>query len=155
MAMCMTQIHAQAEIVIARPINVVRTQFMDLAHHVDTRVHPTIEVSDIHTIDRGYRYTMCRRVLGMVHRDEAEQVGHDDGHITFRVIAGTNEGLVLTHRFEEVEGKGTRVTATIDAPVQGLFRILSPFVRMGMQRDLRVLLEQDRTDLEERGYSAA
>jgi hypothetical protein len=149
----MSSIRIQAETVIARPIDVVRAQFMDLAHHMDAGVHPTFQFSDVRKIEGGYRYKTCRRLLGMVHRDEYEQLAHGDGHVTSRVIAGTNEGLLLTDRFEAAPGGGTRVTATMELPVRGLLTLITPLVRMGAQRDLELALEQDRLDLEERGYS--
>ena len=149
----MSSIQIQAETIIARPIEVVRAQFMDLAHHMDAGVHPTFQFSDVRKIEGGYRYKTSRRLLGVVHRDEYEQLVHGDGHVTSRVVAGTNEGLLLTDRFEAVEGGGTRVTATMELPVRGLLSLIAPLVRMGAQRDLRLALEQDRVDLEERGYS--
>jgi hypothetical protein len=91
----------------------------------------------------------------MVLRDEVEQIGHEDARITMRVVAGHNEGLLITQRFEEVAGKGTRVTATLDTPARGLMKLFAPLLKMGMTRTLRDTLEQDRIDLEERAYSAS
>jgi len=40
-------------------------------------------------------------------------------------------------------------------PVNGMLKLLTPLVRMGLRRDLSIALEEDRIDLEERGYQKA
>jgi len=47
----------------------------------------------------------------------------------------------------------TRVRTTVEMPLNGMLRLLAPLVRMGLQRDVATALEEDRVDLEERGYA--
>lgn len=149
----MATIRVSDEKLIARPIDVVRAQFVDMAHHAATRVHASLEVSNVRPQQGGCRVTNRKHVMGRVMQDEVEVLRHADGNSTLRSLSGANAGLVITQNFESVDAQRTRVKTTVALPVTGLRSLLAPLVRMGLQRDLATALEEDRVDLEERGYT--
>lgn len=148
----MSSIVVHGEKLISRPIEEVRSQFVDMQHHASTRVHVALEVSNVHPQDGGCRFTGRRRVLGMLQEDEIEVARHADGNSTLRSLSGANAGLVITQRFEAVGPDRTRVHATVEFPLRAMLWLLAPLVRIGLQHDLATALEEDRFDLEERGY---
>lgn len=140
------------EKLIARPIDVVRAQFVDMKHHAGTRVHASLEVSNVRPQVGGCRFTGRRRVLGLLQEDEIEVLSLDDGTSTLRSVAGSNAGLLITQSFESVDTNTTRIRSRVEMPLKGMLKLITPLVRMGLQRDLAIALEEDRVDLEERGY---
>lgn len=151
----MPTIVVQAEKVIGRPIDTVRAQFTDMDHHASTGVHADLQVSNVRPQAGGCRFTGRRRVFGMQQEDEIEVQRAPDGNSTLRSISGTNAGLLIRQQFEAVDAGRTRVRTTVEMPVTGVLRLLTPLVRIGLARDLATALEEDRFDLEERGYPAA
>lgn len=151
----MANIVVRGEKLIARPIEVVQTQFTDMAHHERTRVHSALEVKDARPVDTGFRFKGRRRVLGVLQEDENEVVRNPDGSSTLTSLSGPNAGLTVTQKFESRGPQSTLVRIEVNMPVTGLLKLLSPLVRIGIQRDLRIALEEDRYDLEERGYALA
>lgn len=101
----------------------------------------------------GYRVTGRRRVFGMLQEDEIEVTRQADGNSTLRSLSGTNAGLLITQTFEAVDAKSTKVTSTVQMPVRGMMKLLTPLVRLALKRDLATALEEDRVDLEQRDYS--
>lgn len=151
----MSNIVVQGEKLIARPIEVVQAQFVDMARHASVRVHAALEVSNVRPQDGGCRFTGRRRVLGMLQEDEIEVSRRGDGSSTLRSLSGTNAGLLITQTFEPAGAERTRVRTTVEMPVRGLLTLLAPLLRIGLRRDLAIALEEDRVDLEERGYAAS
>ena len=148
----MATVIARGEKLIARPLAVVQSQFADMAHHATTRVHADLEVTNVRAQKGGCLCTGRRRVFGMLQEDELEVLRRADGSSTLQSLSGSNAGLLITQTFEAVGADRTRVRTTVELPVKGMFRLLRPLVRMGVRRDLAKALEEDRLDLEERGY---
>ena len=148
----MATVIAQAEKRIARPLEVVQSQFVDMHHHASTRVHADLEVSNVRPLPDGHLVTGRRRVFGMQQEDEIEVRRGPDGTSTLRSVSGSNAGLLITQTFAAEGMNATRVQTKVEMPVKGLLRLLAPLVRMGLKRDLETALEEDRRDLEERGY---
>lgn len=151
----MATVIVEAEKVIARPVDVVRAQFMDMEHHAAAGVHADLEVSNVRLHDHGCRFTGRRRVFGRLQEDEIELSRGSDGSVMLRSVAGSNPGLLITQAFDPVGDDRTRVRATVELPVAGILRLLRPLVRKGLERDLAKAFEEDRIDLEERGYPRA
>ena len=149
----MASIVVHGEKLIARPVEVVQTQFVDMGHHASTRVHADLDVSNVRAQEGGCRFTGRRRVFGMRQEDEIEVLRRANGSSTLRSLSGSNAGLLITQEFESVGPDRTRVRTTVEMPLNGMLRFLAPLVRMGLQRDLATALEEDRVDLEERGYA--
>jgi hypothetical protein len=148
----MASIVVHGEKLIARPIEVVRSQFVDMGHHASTRVHADLDVSNVRAKEGGCRFTGRRRVFGMLQEDEIEVSRRADGSSTLRSLSGSTAGLLITQEFESAGPDRTRVRTTVEMPLNGMLRLLAPLVRMGLQRDVAIALEEDRVDLEERGY---
>ena len=147
----MSSIVIHGEKLIARPIQEVQSQFVDMQHHAATRVHADLAVSNVRPQPGGCRFTGRRRVLGMLQEDEIEVSQFADGSSTLRSLAGSNAGLLITQRFEAEGPDRTRVRTTVEYPLRPMLRLLAPLLRIGLQRDLATALEEDRIDLEERG----
>jgi len=148
----MASIVVHGEKLIARPIEVVQAQFVDMAHHASAPVHADLDVSNVRAKEGGCQFTGRRRVFGMLQEDEIEVLRGNDGSSTLRSLSGSNAGLLITQEFKSVSPASTRVRTTVEMPLKGMLRLLAPLVRMGLQRDLAISLEEDRIDLEERGY---
>lgn len=148
----MATVIVRGEKLISRPLAVVQSQFVDMAHHASTRVHADLEVTNVRPQNGGCLCTGRRRVFGMLQEDELEVMRRADGSSTLRSLSGSNAGLLITQTFEAVGADRTRVRTAVELPVKGLFWLLAPIVRMGVQRDLAKALEEDRFDLEEHGY---
>jgi len=148
----MASIVVHGEKLIARPVEVVQTQFVDMGHHASTRVHADLDVSNVRAQEGGCRFTGRRRIFGMLQEDEIEVLRRANGSSTLRSLSGSNAGLLITQEFESVGPDRTRVRTTVEMPLNGMLRFLAPLVRMGLQRDLATALEEDRVDLEERSY---
>lgn len=149
----MASIAVHGEKLIARPIEVVQAQFVDMGHHASTRVHADLDVSNVRAQEGGCRFTGRRRVFGMLQEDEIEVLRRANGSSTLRSLSGSNTGLLITQEFESVGPDRTRVRTTVEMPLNGMLRFLAPLVRIGLQRDVATALEEDRVDLEERGYA--
>lgn len=148
----MAVVTVRGEKIIARPIAVVQSQFVDMQRHSAVGVHADLAVSNVRVLEGACRFTGRRRVFGMLQEDEMEVVRSADGNSKLRSISGTNEGLLISQRFELVDANHTRVYTTVELPVRGALALLAPLVRIGLKRDLEIALEEDRRDLEERGY---
>lgn len=149
----MAAIMESAEKIISRPIAVVQDQFVDLRHHEARGVHADLQVSNVRPVPGGCRFTGRRRVLGLLQEDEIEVQRGADGNSTLRSLSGSNAGLLIDQRFETVDAGRTRVRTSVTLPVRGAMVLLSPLLRVALRRDLETALEEDRRDLEERGYT--
>jgi hypothetical protein len=149
----MSTIIVRGETLISRPIGDVQSQFADVERHVPGHRFADLEISNVRAQEGGCRFTGRRNVFGMLQEDEIESMRDADGNSTLRSLFGSTPGFLMKQRFAS-EGKGfTRVHATVEYPVRGMLRLLSPFFRMGLQRNLSASLEQDRTAMERRSKS--
>lgn len=151
----MATITVEGEKLIARPLEVVQSQFVDMRHHAATRVHADLEVSNVRPLADGHLVTGRRKVFGLQQEDEIEVRRRPDGGSTLRSVSGSNAGLLITQTFAAEGMNATRVRTKVEMPVNGLLRLLAPLLRLGLKRDLDIALEEDRRDLEERGYPKA
>ena len=62
----MSNIVVRAEKLIARPIDVVQSQFVDMAHHERARVHRALEVTNARPVPTGYPLTGRLRVFVVI-----------------------------------------------------------------------------------------
>jgi hypothetical protein len=149
----MSNIVVKSEKVIARPIREVQSQFIDFAHHERAGIHKGFQVSNVRPLATGCQYTGRRRVFGALQEDEYEVRVNPDGSSSMRSISGTNVGTTIKQTFESRGPNSTLVRLEVDMPLKGFFRLLAPLMRVGIQQDLKSALEEDRIDLEERGYT--
>jgi hypothetical protein len=149
----MSNLVVTSEKVIARPIEEVQNQFADFAHHERAGVHKGFQVSNVRPSAAGCLFSGRRRVFGALQEDEFEARVSPDGGSTLRSISGTNVGTTLKQIFESKGPNSTLVRLTVDMPLKGFFRLFAPLMRLGVQQDLKSALEENRIDLELRGYT--
>ncbi|HEU0204571.1 MAG TPA: SRPBCC family protein [Burkholderiaceae bacterium] len=132
----------------------VRRQFVDLEHHIRTNVHPKLSFKVLSQSATGARYVQEVTLLGIRQRDVFERQILPDGSIHDRSVEGFNKGGELRFGFAP-EGAGTRVDVLIRVPlppvVGGLIR---PLLEKQVRREVQTAIEEDRYDLEVRGYPA-
>jgi hypothetical protein len=137
---------------IRRPLAEVARQFGDLAHHAAHGVHPDVRFV-IHSDDgTTMRLAQHVRLLGMDQVDEVVQVRRLDGSLESEVVDGTNRGLKLRQSFRPDGRDATDVRIDVHWPLTGIKAVLKPLFGLAVRKTLVKALEEDRRDLEERGY---
>ena len=137
---------------IRRPFAEVAQQFGDLAHHVAHGVHPDVRFV-VHSDDgRTQRMSQHVRLLGMNQVDEVVQHRRLDGSLESEVVDGMNKGLRLRQSFRADGEDATEVRLDVHWPLTGIKAVLKPLFGLAVRKTLVKALEEDRRDLEERGY---
>jgi hypothetical protein len=136
----------------------VRSQFADLAHHIDAAVHPKLSLKILEQGPRSARYEQKVKLLGITQRDIFERRFTDDGLMVDTSVEGFNRGGSLTFAFNpERRGaaEGTRVRITIRLPLPPLVGpLVRPLLQAQVRKELAAAAAQDKIDLEVRGYRA-
>jgi hypothetical protein len=151
----MATINVEVQATIRRPLAVVSRQFGDMRHHERHRVHPDISLTVLSEDGDDCRFRQEVRLLGMLQSDELVQHRNADGSLSSEVVAGVNKGLRFYQGFAPVGADSTLVTFRAEAPATGVKRLLKPLFEMAIRKAVKKGLEEDRIDLEERGYGAA
>ena len=151
----MGTINVEVQATIRRPLAVVSRQFGDMRHHERHRVHPDISFTVLSEDGGDCRFRQEVRLLGMLQSDEIVQHRNPDGSLSAEVVAGANKGLHISQKFASVGADATLVTFHAEAPANGIKRWLKPLFEMAIRKAVKKGLEEDRVDLEERGYGAA
>jgi hypothetical protein len=137
---------------IHRPIDVVSQQFADMRHHSFDHVHPDIDFTVFVQTTNFWRVQQKVKLLGMQQVDIFEQERRADGALTAEVVEGTNKGMRLLQTFKADGADDTTVTIRVEVPVTGIKLWLKPLFAMAVRRTVAKGLEEDRIDLEEKGY---
>jgi hypothetical protein len=140
---------------IGAPIETVRSQFADLDHHISANVHPRLRFQVMPRIGGRERYLQEVKLLGLRQRDVFERVIAPDGTMTDTAVEGFNKGGSLVFRFapaQRGERAGTHMRVTVRLPVPRLLRWLTPVLEAQVRRELLAGVEQDKYDIEVRGY---
>lgn len=143
------QVHATKR--FERAPDVVRCHFLDIQHHVEQGVHAGVRYTILVEEEQRLRVTQDFRVLGMAKHDELVLYATPDGRVVQEFLVGDFAGGGIVLRFLP-DGPGTRVEATLTAPLRGLNRLLRPLIQRTVEKLTRQALEEDRVDLDERGY---
>lgn len=142
---------------IVAPLPVVRAQFADLRHHIRAGVHPRVDLEILGEGPRRARYAERSRLLGRVRRDVYDRLIEPDGGMVDICVAGPNKGGSLMFTFEpetRVGLAGVRVDVVVRRPLTRGLGWLRPLLAWRMRRELRIAFEEDRRDIEDRGYVA-
>jgi len=139
---------------IRKPVDVVRRQFMDIEHHVRVGVHPKITYEVHSQTAEECRFRLETRVLGLRQVDENVLRRMPDGSVLIEVLSGNNAGMRILHLFEPQGAGATTATLKLSIPVSGIKKLLKPLFGLGVRKTVADALEEDRRDLEERGYPA-
>jgi len=146
---------AIAEIVIRRPIEMVRAQFLDLQHHMANDVHPEIEIVNHERDGDSWLYTQGSRVFGRMRRNRVRLGPMDTGSVRLAFLHGPDQGTAQVVTFEALGGEATQVRSTTTIPLRGLMSLLRAFVENQATKVSARALMQDRSDLERYGYPRA
>ena len=140
---------------ICRPIDNVRRQFGDMRHHEKYRVHPDVRFTVLSEEGNACRFRQEVSVLGMSQVDEVYQLRQPNGDIVSDVVAGTNQGMHIIQSFRPASEGATAIHFRLDMPVSGIKKLLKPLFAAALRKAIGKGLEEDRIDLEERGYPRA
>jgi hypothetical protein len=134
------------------PVDVVQAQFSDLEHHIAHNVHRNLELTMHASDERSCDFTQGYRMLGFMRRDEVRLERQADGSLHGTFVEGPNQGAETFATFESLGSDSTRVQFKAVIPLRGLMALAKPLVKRRLERDIAKGLEEDRIDLEERGY---
>jgi hypothetical protein len=137
---------------ILKPVDLVRRQFMDIEHHIKVGVHPRISYVVHSQTEEECHFRLETKVLGMMQADENVLRRMPDGTVVSEVLSGSNVGMRIVHVFEPQGPQATIATLKLQIPVSGIKKLFKPFFAVGVRRTVARALEEDRRDLEERGY---
>jgi hypothetical protein len=140
---------------IGAPPDKVRRQFADLDHHIRTNVHPKLTFKVLSQSTSSARYEQEVKLLGLRQRDVFERHILPSGSIHDRSVEGFNKGGELLVDFAP-ENSGTRVEILIRLPLPPVIGgLVRPLLEKQIMRELLAALQEDKYDLEVRGYPAA
>lgn len=127
----------------------VREQYRDIDHHIRNNVHPSIHYQWEPATPGQRKIKTTFRILGMPQFDVSLLEDAEDGSFIIRYLEGTNAGVVLVHRFVEVEPGVTEVQLCADAPSTLGRKILGPLFVVGARQVMKKALAEDKRDLEQ------
>ena len=130
----------------------VREQYRDIDHHIRNNVHPSIHYQWQPSAPGERKIKTTFRILGLPQFDVSLLEDAADGSFIIRYLEGTNAGMVLVHRFVEVEPGVTEVQLSADAPSTLGRKILGPLFVVGARQVMKKALAEDKRDLEQGGF---
>ena len=150
----MAALKVTRSIEIARPPDVVRAQFGDVAHHAATGVHRGVTFEVIDEDDRRCTYRQVSSVGPLRLTQQLELDRTDDGPLVNRITGGQFTGGTITFTVTPTAADRSSVDAELVAPLPALLRPLAPLLRARVGRQLAAALIEDRTDLETGRFEA-
>jgi hypothetical protein len=147
-------IHIAAALRINSPPDRVREQYRDIDHHIRNNVHPSIHYEWQPGAPGERKIKTTFRILGLPQYDVSLLEDAEDGSFVIRYLEGTNAGMVLVHRFVEVEPGVTEVQLSADAPSTLGRKILGPLFVVGARQVMKKALAEDKRDLEQGEFRA-
>ncbi len=151
----MAMINVEMQRTIHRPVAVVSRQFGDIQHHSQNRVHPNIRFTVLAEEGDTCTFRQEVKLVGMLQTDEIVQHRNADGSLSWDVVEGANKGTRIYQGFTPVSPDATMVTFRAEAPATGIKRLLKPLFEIAIRKAVAKGLEEDRLDLEERGYGSS
>ncbi len=142
-------IHVSAALRIQSSPERVREQYRDIDHHIRNNVHPSIHYEWLPAEPGERKIKTTFRILGVPQFDVSLLEDAPDGSFVIRYLEGTNAGMVLVHRFVEVEPGVTEVQLSADAPSTLGRKILGPLFVVGARQVMKKALAEDKRDLEQ------
>ena len=127
----------------------VREQYRDIDHHIRNNVHPSIHYQWEPAGPGERKIKTTFRILGIPQFDVSLLEDGADGSFIIRYLEGTNTGMVLVHRFIEVEPGVTEVQLSADAPSTLGRKLLGPLFVVGARQVMKKALAEDKRDLEQ------
>jgi hypothetical protein len=138
--------------VIKRPIEVVRSHFLDFDHHIARGVHAGVRYQVLSASGGKQRVRQMIRVLGLPKVDVIE-VGLDgDGNVRQDFLEGDFAGGHIEVHFRALDATTTELRAQLRAPLRGLNALMAPIVRRVVEKLTEQAIREDQDDLERKGY---
>lgn len=134
------------------PIETVRAQFGDMKHHGEHLVHAKVAIALDAEDERGCEFWQQYRALGLMRRDRVRMDRESDGSLHFTYVEGPSKGTESFATFESLGPDATSVEFKTVVPLRGLLALTKPLIKRQLMRATVHALEEDRIDLEERGY---
>lgn len=130
---------------------IVRRHFLDMEHH---ERHPVHAAARFRVLEQSPSHCVYDQEtsLGPFQLREQSRLDLIEGDVVNRCLQGANAGMVNTFSFREVGPSTTEVVVEVRVPKTGIRRWLAPILRTLLRRGFARALEEDRADLEERGY---
>lgn len=150
----MSEIKVRIEKRIGRPMEEVRSQFLDIDHHTRVDVHKGFKFTVLEQRDGYCHFRQETTLLGMRQVDEIVMRRLDDHHVIQEYKTGLNAGGRLDVAFRPQGTDATVVDVTATMPVKGVKKLFAPLLVIATRKLGEKALEEDRVDLEERGYPA-
>src|SRR5258708_27817350 len=141
-----------ASLRIAAPVDRVRAQYRDIDHHIRRNVHPDITYAWEPTGPGERKIRTTFRILGVPQFDVSLLEDAPDGSFVIRYVEGSNAGMVLVHEFVPVEGGGTEVRLSANAPATLPRKLLGPLFKVGAAQVMKKALREDKADIEGGSY---
>ena len=142
-------IHVTAAVRIHSSPERVREQYRDIDHHIRNDVHPSIHYEWLPGEPGERKIKTTFRILGVPQYDVSLLEDAPDGSFVIRYLEGTNAGMVLVHRFVEIEPGTTEVQLSADAPSTLGRKLLGPLFVVGARQVMKKALAEDKRDLEQ------
>ncbi len=147
-----TSVTVQSDIVIDRPIELVRQAFLDVDHAVRDRVHEGVKLKWLPPREPGERRLLSEiRVLGVQYADEV-LVEEENGTLIRRFVHGPNAGAVFVASFESHGGEGTLVRLRAHVPLTGFRWAVGPLLVLAVRKAIDKELGEHKRDIE-KGYT--
>ena len=141
---------------IAADLQLVKSQFADLDHHIAANVHPKLSFQVLQQSPRRARYVQEVKLLGIRQRDVFEREFGADGSMTDTSVEGFNKGGSLHFEFRAETREscaGTMVGVTIRLPLPPVVGgLIKPLLMGQVRKELLAAVAEDKFDLEQRGY---
>ena len=139
---------------IRRPCPLLRRQFCHIQHHSQNGVHPGIRFTVLSGDGDNCRFRQEVKLVGMLQADEIVQRRNPDGSLSWDIVEGANKGTHIDQSFSPLSPDATTVTVRATAPATGIKLVLKPLFAFAIRKAVEKGLEEDRLDLEERGYGS-
>jgi hypothetical protein len=140
---------------IAVPLDLVRRQFLDIAHHIRQNVHPGLQWSLHSQTNTEAYYRLTQRVLFWPLVDEYRSSLTSRGTVLGEVLSGSNAGMCTEIFFTAQGAKSTHTRVCLTVPRQGAVKWLGPLYATVVRLSLARALAQDAYDLESGRYPSA
>jgi hypothetical protein len=140
-------------ITIDQPLERVRAQFGDVAHHERTGVHRGVTFTVVAERPEYCEYQQTTRV-GFVRIRQSFRLERDDPACQVNTLtAGAFAPGSITFEIVPADtADATVVTATLRAPLRRPMAFFAPLLRPALSRSLAKALREDRRDLESGAY---
>jgi hypothetical protein len=147
----MAEVRVRLTKTIARPVEVVRAHFFDIAHH---QRHPVHGGARFEVLEQGPGRCLYAQQtkLGPFTLHERSRIERAGDTLVNCCLEGPSAGQVATFSFQPKGESQTEVALELVAPARGLMSLAAPLLRALLQSGFARALEEDRIDLEERGY---